>query len=113
MLVLVFLQYLTLGVNIAFLGRPQRKGADGVGEARAGDDVLFLLQLGRGAVIGGEEHLERCAVLDLCVELPRGAIGGDQLVAGVFLEVLGDGLDRRGEVCRDRNLHLVGPGAVE
>jgi hypothetical protein len=34
-------------------------------------------------------------------------------VAGVFFEVLGDGLDRRGEVGCDGNLDFIGPGAVE
>ena len=104
------LQHLTLGVDVAGLGRPECQGADGIGEARAGHDLAFLLQFRRSAVVGGEENLERRAVLDLRIELAGGAVGGDQPVPGVFLEFLGDGLDRRGEVGRDGDLHLVGAG---
>ncbi|MCY1448130.1 hypothetical protein D9M71_647820 [compost metagenome] len=106
MLVLSVLQHLALGVHIAVLRRPEDQRADGVGEARAWHGVAFLLQLGRGGVVGGEEDLERRAVLDLGIELAGGAVGGDQLVAGVLLETLGDGLDRRGEVGGDRHLDL-------
>ncbi|MNH28625.1 hypothetical protein D3C79_888070 [compost metagenome] len=113
MLVRVLLQHFTLGVHVTFLRRPQGQGADGVGEARTGDDFFFLLKLGWGAVVGGEEHFERCTVLDLRIELPGGAIGGDQLVTGVFLEVLGNGLDRCGEVGGNSHLYLIGPGAVQ
>ncbi len=110
---LVLLQHFAVGVDIAGRGRPQGQGADGVGEARARNNGLFLLELGRGAVVGSQEYLERRPVLDLRVELAGGAIGGDQLVAGVFFEVLGNGLDRRCEVRCDRDLDFIGPGIVE
>ncbi|MNH27370.1 hypothetical protein D3C79_874770 [compost metagenome] len=113
MLVGVLFQHFTLGVHVTFLRRPEGQGADGVGETRTGYDFVFLLELGWGAVIGGEEHFERRTVLDLCVELPGGTVGCNQLVAGVFLEVLGDGLDRCCEVRCDRDLDFVGPGSVE
>ncbi|MCY1529649.1 hypothetical protein D9M68_648080 [compost metagenome] len=113
MLVLAALQHVTLGVHVAFLCRPEHQGADGVGEARTGNGVAFLLQLGRGGVVGREEDLEGSAVLDLGIELAGGAIGGDQLVAGVLLEILGDGLDRRGEVGGDSHLDFRGRCAAQ
>ncbi|MNZ37941.1 hypothetical protein D3C78_554020 [compost metagenome] len=110
---LVFLQHIALAIDIVILGRPQRQGADGVGEARALDRVAFFFEFFRRAVIGGEEHLERRAVLDLRIELAGSAIGGNQRVAGVFLEVLGNRLDRCGEVGGNSHLYLIGPGAVQ
>ncbi|MNF64035.1 hypothetical protein D3C84_457570 [compost metagenome] len=112
-LVLVAGQHVALGVDVTVLGRPQRQGADGVGKARAFDDIAFLLEFLWGAVVCREEHFERRTVLDLGVELPRGAIGGDQFVPGVFFEVGGNGLDRRGEVGGDGDLDFVGLGRVQ
>ncbi|MNC59093.1 hypothetical protein D3C75_1088780 [compost metagenome] len=113
MFVFVLFQRFTLGIYVAFLRRPQGQGADGVGKARAGYGFLFCFQLLGGGVVSGEEHFERCTVLDLRVELPGGAVGRDQFVAGVFFEVLGDGLDRGCEVGCDRDLDFIGPGSVE
>ncbi len=67
----------------------------------------------RGGVVGAKEYFERRAVLDLGVELPGGAVGSDQLVAGVFLEIGGNRLDRRGEVGGDGHLDFIGLGRAK
>ncbi len=113
MLVLVVLEHLALGVDVAVLGRPQGQGADGVGEARALDDVAFAFELLRGAVVGREEDFKRRAVLDLGIELPGSAVGGHQFVPGVFLEVGGNRLDRCGEVGGHRDLNFIGLGRTQ
>src|SRR5690606_32492580 len=71
---------------------------------RTGLDGIFLFQLGRGFVIGSQEHVVRCTVLDLCVELAGGAERRRDLVAGFLLEVGGNGLHRCREVGRDGDL---------
>ena len=70
--------------------------------------MAFGFQLGRGVVVGRQQHLERRAVADLGVELAGGASGDDGLVAGVALELGGQLFHRAGEVGGDRDLHLVG-----
>jgi len=67
----------------------------------------------RGAVVGGEEDFERRAILDLGIELPGCAVGGHQLVPGVFLEVGGNRLDRRGEVGGHGHLDFSGLGRTQ
>jgi hypothetical protein len=78
-LVLVGFQHVTLCIDITFFCRPQRQGADGVGEARPFDGFAFLLKLCRGRVVSSEKNLERCAILDLGVELAGCAVSGKML----------------------------------
>ncbi|MNF68545.1 hypothetical protein D3C84_504050 [compost metagenome] len=106
-LVFVLFQHIALGIDVAFLGRPQRQRTDRVGEARTLDGVAFGFKFFRGAVVCREEHFERRAVFDLGVELAGGAKGGDQFMPGVFFEISGDGLDGRGEVGGDSHLDFV------
>lgn len=51
-------QDLALRVDVPLAGRPQHQGADGVGEAAAGHADAVVLQPQRGAVIGGQQHVE-------------------------------------------------------
>lgn len=60
--------------------------------------------------VGGEKDLEGGAVLDLGVELARGAEGQHRLVACVLLELGGDLLHGGGEVGGHGHLHLIRPG---
>ncbi|MCY1534816.1 hypothetical protein D9M68_701980 [compost metagenome] len=108
----ILLEHCALVVDVAFLRRPQHQGADGIGEARAGNAGALAFQPGRRAVVGGEEHLEWRAILDLRIELAGGAEGDYQLVPGVFLELERDGLDRRGEVGGHGHLHFLGQRAA-
>ena len=49
--------------------------------------MAFLDSLGGCLGVGGEQHVERSAVLDLCVKGARGAVGHDELVArGFFIK---------------------------
>ena len=104
----VLLEHIALGIDITFLRRPQRQGADRVGKARTLDGIAFGFEFLRGGVVGAEEHFERRAVLDLGIELPGGTVGGDQLVTGVLLEIGGNRLDRCGEVGGDGHLDFIG-----
>ena len=57
------------------------------GCGKGGNAVTFLDGLGGRLGVGGEQHVERSAVLDLCVEGTRGAVGHDELVArGLFIK---------------------------
>ncbi len=107
-LILIGLEHLALAVDITILGRPQRQCSDRVGEARTLDGVAFLLEFCRRGVVSREEYLERRAILDLRIDLTGSAKRGDELVAGVLLEVSGYRLDRRGEIGRHGDLHFVG-----
>ncbi|MNN34761.1 hypothetical protein D3C81_1485810 [compost metagenome] len=110
---MVVLEHLAIGIDVTGFGRPEGQGADGVGEARALDGFAFGLEFGRGVVIGSEKNLKRCAIFDLAVELPGCPEGADQLVPGVGFEVLGNGLDGRGEIGRDGDLDFIGPGVAQ
>ena len=90
--------------------RPEHQFADGVGETTAGHGGALLFQPGRRFVVGGQQHVERRAVLDLGVERAGGAERQHRLVAGGFLEVRGDDLHGRGEVGGDGDLDLAGKG---
>ncbi|MOA00632.1 hypothetical protein D3C78_1200040 [compost metagenome] len=105
-----FLQHLAVAVDVAFAGRPQHQGADGIGEAAAGQRSPLALELGWGGVVGGEKDLEGRTVVDLCVELAGGAEGEQGPVSGVLLELGGDGLHRRGEVGGHGYLDLASLG---
>ena len=110
---LVFLQDVAVRIDVAVFRRPERERADRIREAAAGHGHALGFELGGGGVVGGEEHFERRAVLDLCVELAGRPERSDDLVARVLLEVRRDHLHRRREVGGHRDLHLVCLGGAE
>jgi len=67
----------------------------------------------RGGVVGAEEHFKRRAIFDLGVELSGSTVSRDQFMAGVFLEVGGNRLDRGGEVGGHGHLHFIGMGRTQ
>ena len=104
------LEHGALVIDDAGLGRPQHQLARGVGKARAGHGVAFLLQLQRALVVGRQEHVEGRAVLDLGVERAGGAEGQLGLVPGGLGQHLGQCLGRCGEVGGHGDLHGLGVG---
>ena len=79
------------------------------------DDLSAVLSGGRrrvrvrrAAVVGGEQHLEGRAGLDLRVELARGAGRHLERMAAGGAEPFGDPGQRPGEVGRHGHLHLAG-----
>ena len=68
-----------------------------------------MLQPQRGAVIGGQQHVEG-AVVDLRIELAGGAERQHCAMAGVAGERRGDPLHRRSEIGGDRDPHVVCAG---
>lgn len=92
-------------------GAPQHQPANGVGEARAGNGLPALFQLGRNFIVGGEQYVEGGAVDDLRVELAGGAGDDDCPVAGVFFKISGYAFNRGGKIGCDSDLRLVGASA--
>ena len=85
----------------AGVGAPENELADGVGVVRAFHAETFLHGLGRGLRVGGEQHVEGSAVLDLGVESARSAEREHELIArGLFVD-RSEFLDRRREVGGD------------
>ena len=101
-------EYFALVVHHSGGGAPEDESADGVGEAAFGNGQPFLLQAEGRRLVGRDEYLEGCAVLDLGVELADRAKGQDDFVAGRFFKLRSDFFHRAGKIPGDGDPYLLG-----
>ena len=88
------------------VGSPEHELADGIGEGCTGNTMTLVHGLLGRFIICREQHVERCAVLDLSVESTRATERENELVTrGLFVERRKI-LHRSGEVCCDCNMHF-------